>query len=146
MKKTIGIASVMILLLAAYGGLVWAGGGDPGGATDPLVTRSFVERHVDERLAGIGVGGGNQWQVEKIETGGIFEGIGGTEVVLRSGQATCIDPTGNGILNVTSGGNVFNGQQVPQNNMLIIPRDDGRGFKADTPVYIMYRGGGTIKY
>ncbi|MCD5407245.1 MAG: hypothetical protein LRZ99_06105 [Desulfotomaculum sp.] len=88
--------------------------------------------------------GSGRWK--KIEAGGIFEGAAGTEVVLRSGRATCIDPTTNGILNITSGGNVFNGQQVPLNNMLVIPRSDGRGFKADTPVYIMYKGGGAVKY
>ncbi|MCD5407246.1 MAG: hypothetical protein LRZ99_06110 [Desulfotomaculum sp.] len=70
MKKTVGIMSVAALLLVLYVGMVWAGGGDPGSASDPLVTRSFVEKYVEEKLAD--TGGGGQWQVEKNRGRGNF--------------------------------------------------------------------------
>lgn len=124
-------------MVTLYAGMLWAGG-EPGTTADPLVTKSFVEDYVNEKL---GTGsGGSQWDVKVIQPGGTFLGGAGTEVVLRSGKATCIDPTTSGILDITSGGNVVDGQQIPANHLLVVPREDGRGFKAETEVIIMYRG------
>ncbi|WP_031514083.1 hypothetical protein [Desulfofalx alkaliphila] len=148
MKRIIAIVGIAVLLAAIYTGFGWANSGSPGSSSDPLVTRSFVERYVSDRLAGLGGGqaAAGGWEIEEIKAGGIFEGAAGTEVVLRSGRATCIDPSKSGILNMTKGDNVHNGQKIPSNNMLIIPRDDGRGIKAETEIIIMYKGAGTISY
>ncbi|MCL0078046.1 hypothetical protein M1N61_03250, partial [Peptococcaceae bacterium] len=140
MVKRIIVLGVLLFVLLAYGGFVWAtGSGDPGSASDPLVTRSFVERYISDRLSEIEIDV-SQWKIVRVEAGGTVIGFAGTELVLRSGKAVCIDPTANGILNVTDGGNVFDGQAVPRNNMLVFPRSDGRGLKAKTTLYIMYRG------
>lgn len=146
MVKRIIVLGVLLFALLAYGGFVWAtGSGDPGSASDPLVTRSFVERYISDRLSEIEIDV-SQWKIVRVEAGGTVIGFAGTELVLRSGKAVCIDPTANGILNVTDGGNVFDGQAVPRNNMLVFPRSDGRGLKAKTTLYIMYRGKIEISY
>ena len=146
MVKRIIALGVLLFALLAYGGFVWAkGSGDPGSASDPLVTRSFVERYISDRLSEIEIDV-SQWKIVRVEAGGTVIGFAGTELVLRSGKAVCIDPTANGILNVTDGGNVFDGQAVPRNNMLVFPRSDGRGLKAKTTLYIMYRGKIEISY
>lgn len=141
-KKIAAAACLAVLMIVLYAGMLWAGGGDPGTAADPLVTRSFVEKYVNEK---IGESAG-QWIIEEIKPGGVFKGGSGTEVVLRSGKATCVDPSTSGILDITNGGNVVDGQKVPSNHLLVIPRNDGRGFKADTPVIIMYKGSGAVEY
>ncbi|MCL0032187.1 hypothetical protein M1N06_00210 [Peptococcaceae bacterium] len=144
--KRIIVLGVLLFALLAYGGFVWAtGSGDPGSASDPLVTRSFVERYISDRLSEIEIDV-SQWEIVRVEAGGTVIGFAGTELVLRSGKAVCIDPTANGILNVTDGGNVYNGQVVPRNNMLVFPRSDGRGLKAKTTLYIMYRGKIEVSY
>lgn len=144
--KRIAILGMILFVLLVYGSFVWAtGSGDPGSTSDPLVTKSFVEKYVNDKLGEVEVDA-SQWLVEKIESGSVVTGLIGTELVLRSGKAVCIDPTTNGILNITNGGNVFDGQPVPHNNMLVFPRSDGRGLKAQTDLYIMYRGKIDVSY
>ncbi|MBM7853697.1 hypothetical protein JOC37_000062 [Desulfohalotomaculum tongense] len=135
------VIGLAVLLVTVYAGMLWAGAGEPGTSADPLVTKSYVEKYVNEKL---GQGAG-QWLIKEIKPGGVFKGGSGTEVVLRSGKATCIDPTTSGILDLTKGGNVVNGQKVPPNHLLVIPRNDGRGLKADTAIIIMYRGTGVVE-
>jgi len=75
-----------------------------------------------------------------IPAGSTLVGHEGTEFLLRTGQATAI--TGeNGIINVTAGRDVMNGEQIPANHLLIVPRSDGRGFLATTDLHVMIRGG-----
>jgi hypothetical protein len=145
MKKRLSILGLIILVLATFSGVLWANSGTPGSNTDPLVTRSFVEEYVSDQL-GKGNQTGGQWLIEEIDAGGVFIGKSGTEVVLRAGKATVIDPSKSGILDITVGGNVVNGQAVPSNHLLVVPKDDGRGLKANTDIIIMYKGSGSVKY
>ncbi|TYO93259.1 hypothetical protein [Desulfallas thermosapovorans] len=138
---------VALLLMAAvitgYAGLAAADGGDPGSAGDPLVTRSFVERYVQEYIAGLGLSGGSaslEWVVAELETGQEFIGKAGTEIIVRSGSAVVVDPSGGGIPDLTAGKNVMAGQVVENNHLFSLPKSDGRGIKAQKPTIIMYRG------
>lgn len=146
-KKTkyILMAAITILGLVAYIGLAGAVQGEPGSSTDPLVTKSFVEKYVDGKLKEQGQAGGTGWRVVTVQVGQTFVGHGGTEFVLRSGKAVAVDPSTSGILNMTSGGNVLANQAIPANNLLLVPRSDGRGFKASTQVIIMCNGGADIQ-
>ena len=77
--------------------------------------------------------------------GDIIIGDKGSELILRSGIATVVDNTGGGIADVTSGIDIIKGVSVPQNHLLIIPRDDGRGVKAENNnVVLLIRGTYTI--
>lgn len=122
------IAAVALSLLcyAAFAGT----DGEPGGSGDPLVTRSYVDQYI-------------QWKVADLKAGQVLKGRAGSEFILRRGQAVVVDTTGNGIPDVTGGADIYAGDRVPMNHLLVIPREDGRGIKALSPVVVMYRGGAT---
>ncbi len=124
--------AVIVLLVAAFLLCGYAAFAGPGGSDDPLVTQSYVDRHV-------------QWKVADLKTGQALIGSAGSEIILRRGQAVVIDTTRNGIPDVTSGVDIHAGSAVSMNHLLIIPRDDGRGIKAQSPVVVMYRGEAKIR-
>ena len=63
------------------------------------------------------------------------------EVILRSGSATAIgNAGGNGISDVTTGVDILQGEVVPWNHLIIIPRTDGRGLYITQDAYIMVKG------
>jgi len=68
---------------------------------------------------------------------------GGTEVVLRSGTGRVVAGP-NGLLDVTAGRDIGNGEDVSMNHKLIAPLTDGRGITFTTDSWIMIRGGRTI--
>ncbi len=135
--------AVMILMLfmafaiIGYTGLAIAGSSDPGSAGDPLVTKSYVEKYVQEY---IGSPGSLEWSVQDLEAGQEFIGKAGTEIIVRSGSAVVVDPSGGGIPDLTDGKNVMAGQAVENNHLLSVPRSDGRGIRAQKATIIMYRG------
>ena len=67
----------------------------------------------------------------------------GTEFILRSGQATVIAGP-NGIVDITGGQDVPNGEQLSQNHLMHVPQTDGRGLVFNTNAWIMIRGRYTI--
>ena len=147
-RRKIFLAVLLVLTSAALVGYVKLAGaadqGEPGSRLDPLVTKSFVEKYVKEVLGTAG-SSGLQWQVKTLPAGQQFIGASGTELIVRTGNAAVVDPTGSGIPDVTAGTNIVNGRTVDRNHLLIIPRPDGRGIRAQSTVIIMYRGGGEVK-
>lgn len=77
--------------------------------------------------------------------GQIITGFEGTEIILRSGTASAVCPGQNGIVNVTDGKELLNGNRITINNLLIIPRHDGRGAKAITDAWFIIKGEYEIK-
>jgi len=72
--------------------------------------------------------------------GQMLFGHAGAEFILRSGIATAL--TGpDGMVNVTTGRDVMNGERIATNNLLLVPRTDGRGFAAETDTWVMIKGG-----
>lgn len=145
--RKVGVAVLLVLAVAAAGYATLAAAadqGEPGSRLDPLVTKSFVEKYVQEVLGTAG-SSGLQWQVKSLSAGQQFIGGTGTEFIVRTGSAAVVDPTGSGIPDVTAGTNVVNGRAVDRNHLFIIPRSDGRGIRAQSPVIIMYRGGGEVR-
>jgi len=135
--KGFGLAAVVLLLVLVGGGYYYslagaAGNPEPGGSDDPLVTKSYVDKYV-------------QWQVAELNPGQSFIAGAGTELILRRGAAVAVDPTGNGIPDLTGGQDITAGKPVPLNHLLIFPRDDKRGIKAQKGVVVMYRSGGVIQ-
>lgn len=149
-------------------------GADSIGGTqdDPLVTKSYVDLRISE-LSNINNTQINEQLEEKLNeqealinklleqimnTGGIsssFEivhlkagesiyGKQGTEMIIRSGEGIIIASDGGGIQDVTDGLDLPNSIKAPNNNLLIIPREDGRGILAKKSTVIMVRGGYTL--
>lgn len=99
----------------------------PGSEQDPLVSRSYV----DAKL---------RMNVVEVPAGKQIIGSSGTEIIVRAGSATVIDSPLGGLADVTGGKDLKRGDQAPPNHLLVVPRDDGRGVEAVTPLVIMVRG------
>ena len=109
---------------------------EPGSPGDPLVTQSWVTKHVDDRTA---------LEVVEVDAGQRLLGGAGTELILRAGRATIIDSDLGGLADVTQGEDLRSGVSVPSNHLLIVPRSDGRGMQATTDIIVMVRGTYTIE-
>ncbi len=99
----------------------------PGSEADPLVSKSYVDSKF-------------KMVVVEVPAGGQLLGSAGTEIIVRSGTATVIDTPQGGLSDVTEGRDLKKGEPAPANHLLIVPRDDGRGIKAVTPLFVMVRG------
>jgi len=136
----------------------------PGTPSDPLVSRNYMERRMAELMDYVSrnyarIGDANVQQVPadfpppvsappagqsvfaivRAEPGTSLIGAASTEIILRSGQASIITET-SGLVNVTTGTDLTNGQAVPANNLLIVPQADGRGLRFQAVSYLMVRG------
>jgi len=99
----------------------------PGSDADPLVSQSYVDQFVG-------------LVVIELHAGQMLEGMGGTEIIVRSGQVTATSSPLGGLSNVTAGKDMVQGERVPLNHLLIVPRSDGRGIVAQTRAFVMVRG------
>jgi len=167
LKKVIAIFAVLAVFISTTANAT------PGTPTDPLVSRSYVDTRIAELeetitaltriIADMQVSGADfpthvpvppdtNWgqgtnrelfEVIRVESGSTLIGGASTEIILRAGQATVVAGE-NGLVNVTSGQDIANGQTVPLNNLLIVPVADGRGLRFSTAAYIMVKGDFTI--
>ena len=67
----------------------------------------------------------------------------GMEFILRSGTANVIAGP-NGLVDVTAGIDVANGQPVSRNHLMLVPATDGRGLHFVTDAWLMIKGGHII--
>jgi hypothetical protein len=136
MKKNIFMAACVALLTCLFttGACLAAFGSDatPGSSDDPLVSKSYVDAALS-------------YEVVHAQAGQSIIGGAGTEIVLRSGEATALDNGANGVSDMTSGTDLMSGTVVQANHLLLTPRSDGRGIYMKTEGYIMVRGEYTIK-
>ena len=134
---------LLALCVASYAVATADENGSPGSVTDPLITKSFVIKYVQDSLAQLGQakgGGSLEWSTSALAPGQEFIGKSGTEFIVRSGEAVVVDPSGSGIVDLTAGKNVIAGITAESNHLFTIPRDDGRGVTAIKQTTIMYRG------
>lgn len=148
-KKIALTKPVIIISLAFLAGFALLASGafgsdtEPGSVSDPLVTKSFVQNYVTEQLAN-SAPSPVDWQVKNLSVGDQFIGRSGVDMIVRTGKAAVVDPTGTGIPDLTDGDAVMSGQLVPKNHLFTFPRSDGRGIiAAEDNTFIMYRGGST---
>lgn len=144
MKRSIVICIVSIFVVAAIGYTVALAGGGPGSEEDPLVTKSYVDRALTEMQAFVedrlNMSGGNELQVVTIGPGQKLSGGQGAEIILRAGKAYIVDTPGGGLADLTAGVDLKGQTLVPANHLLLVPRADGRGIKADSEVVVMIKG------
>jgi hypothetical protein len=73
--------------------------------------------------------------------GQVIIGAEGTEIILRSGEAIIFSEVADGLVNVTTGTEVFHNDIVAHNNLLIVPRGDNRGvFITSDSAWFIIRG------
>ncbi len=69
----------------------------------------------------------------------------GAEIIFRSGKATSHSENSMGVIDVSSGVELFNGASISVNHLIIVPRSDGRGINALQDSWFMVKGNYTIK-
>ncbi len=163
-------AIIALLIILAAKQIVQAGGVEPGSQQDPLVTQSYVEQrneqlkyYFEQRLQEL------SWLVEEIDSritvlqgtadytqpagpiegtleivevpaGKILIGYSGTEIVLRGGRGTALQSPLGGLADLTGGRDIKQGEIIPDNHLLLIPRSDGRGIRTETGCIFMVKG------
>ncbi|MDY0236059.1 MAG: hypothetical protein RBR71_08525 [Gudongella sp.] len=147
LKKTIVALGLAGVLLTS--GIVFS---EPGSESDPVISLSYLnikidelKSYIDEKIKNISFqtpsSSGNDLVVVELQNGQSIIGKSGTEFIKRSGNALAITSPSGGLSDVTSGVDIGDGKSVPDNHLLIIPRDDGRGmFITKDKTFIMVRG------
>lgn len=159
-NKRAALFLTMILVVFAaipIGGWVASAPESPGSVDDPVVTKSYVDEQMqllkeqmEKTLADFdssqsGGNGETSLDVLELQPGETVLGEEGTEFIVRSGKVVALSgENGDGIPNVTEGTNIDEGELVPLNHLVLIPRTDGRGLKVtgDSPksAWIIVRG------
>jgi hypothetical protein len=120
---------------------------EPGSAGDPLVTLNYLKAYVRENAGG---GGAGAFKVVNVRPGQTLEGGEGTELILRAGVAVAVgNAAGNGISNISVGKDLATGERLNANQLMIVPRADGRGIRvppaASGDAVFMVRGAYEIR-
>lgn len=122
-------------------------------ATSPTLSQEEKNKLKAEIIAELGVE--NEQSPSSVASEGykpVFVKVGqtilggeGTEMILRSGKATVYITGVAGIVNATTGKELVNGNKATWNNIMIIPRNDGRGFKVTEEAWFLVKGDYEIK-
>ncbi len=157
MKKILIIAVIFTFALTS---VIFA---DPGDSSDPIVVLSYlndrledlidkyslddieeIKEQVDELSDSSGTPGSTgsaaALEVVEINAGEKIIAGAGTELILRGGEAKIIGSELGGLTNVTMGKDFVSGMAAVANNLMIVPRDDGRGVYTDSYAIFMVRG------
>lgn len=143
--KTVIAAAAIIAVLG--GTLVLA---EPGDTDDPVVTKSYIvdvvvpqlKAYVEQKISGgTSDSYSDRFAVVNVKSGQKVIFDSGAEFILRKGSGTIIGTELGGIADTTSGYDLADGTGMPSNHLLIVPRDDGRGFIASSDVIVMIKGG-----
>lgn len=131
---------------------------EPGGSDDPVVTKSYIveqvvpeiKAYIDERFGvaaseGVVTSRSDTFMVVNVSDGKKVICEAGTELILRMGSGTVIATQKGGLADTTAGCDLADGTAMPANHNLVVPVADGRGFRADSDVIVMIKGGYTIK-
>ncbi|MCL2404262.1 MAG: hypothetical protein FWC92_01815 [Defluviitaleaceae bacterium] len=152
------IAALAVLLILSH--LQATAYAQPGTANDPLVT----QRYVDERIAVLqaqitslqnqlgNIEPGTTTSVEAgvvpftpvfVPRGSTLIAEAGAEFILRSGSANVVAGP-NGLVDVTAGQDIANGQPISRNHLILVPATDGRGLQIISDAWLMIKGGYSI--
>ena len=143
-KKIILATLVAISLLTV---IATAATYPPGSTEDPVVTKSYVDSKLAELESKLGgtTGSTNAYAPLQIMQGKTLLGGEGTEIIFRSGEATAIDNGQNGISDITGAKDLVTGESLTLNHLIVIPKEDGRGIKASTDIWVLIKGKYTIR-
>lgn len=166
MKKRLGAILGAGFLCGCIAVTVFAA--QAGSQDDPLVSKSYVDNKISELLNIFNSNNNNVISEEdlteikeaaaaeisknaSLSDGQVYKPVyasvgqivlcgEGCEVILRSGKANVYVTGVAGIVNATSGKELANGGKVDLNNIMVIPRGDGRGFKVTENAWFLIKG------
>ncbi|KAB3533555.1 hypothetical protein [Alkaliphilus serpentinus] len=155
-RRRIYTSVIVIGLIIFIAQFVYGNQVDPGSTEDPIVTQSYVEQriqqlrfYVDEKLKEIPntsvvddneTNSSSTYVVVELKAGESVIAGAGTEIIVRSGKVLAKDSPSGGLSDVTGAVDIKKDQVVPANHLIIIPRDDGRGVKAEKNSFLLIRG------
>jgi len=129
-----------------------------GSASDPLISLSYLEtrlaslkedilKTIGSNAGSVPSGSGPTYTAIMLNSGQTLTALsGGIEILTRRGNFITVDPVGDGIVNLTSGNELKNGEALALQNLYMIPRSDGRGIKAlSDECWVMVRGNYEVK-
>lgn len=161
------IGGISVLLVS---GISMASLGDAGTQTDPLVTKSYVEKRLTEiekkvtdaataqttqqvnsaksQLEALikasastgGSTGASEFSLIQVKTGDVIIMGENAQFVMRAGLATAIGGQGGGLSDLTAGKDLKNGESLETNHLVLIPKNDGRGIKMGYDGWLMIKG------
>lgn len=140
MNKKLKMILTVVLL---SGTTLYAADNMLGTRVDPVVTKSYVDMKIKEQLGKV-EGQKSTFEIVDVPVGKAIYGKQGSEMIIRSGEGRIIASLAGGVQDVTDGVDLAADVLAPKNNLLIIPREDGRGIFANKTMTIMVRGGYTI--
>lgn len=86
-----------------------------------------------------------KFEVVELSKGQILISGDGSEIIPRSGKMTAVYGKNGGLSDITSAKDLKAGEAIVLNHMLISARDDGRGLKATTEVFLLVKGSYVVK-
>jgi hypothetical protein len=113
-------------------------------AVSVLNDHSYVDQAVAPKADKEYVDGKTSFAVVSVPQGSTLLGQSGTEIVLRGGKATAVVTAKGGVLDATGGTDLYQGQAIAPNHLLVIPVSDGRGLTAQTDVILIVKGSYTV--
>ncbi len=125
-----------------------------GDSSDPLISKSYFDKKIAELKGELNKNDGVSSEKKEESVKYIPVNLKkdeevffdeGTEFILRSGTATVIDATGNGLPDLTDGSNLKNGMNLPKNHSVLCPRNDGRGIHCGSEIWLMIKGSYAVK-
>jgi DNA/RNA endonuclease YhcR with UshA esterase domain len=143
-KRKITVTIVLLVFIIATVA-VGAETYEPGSKEDPVVTKSYVDSQIAALKSDDGTISPETFKAVEVKKGKRLIGSGGTELILRSGEALAIDNGADGLSDLTGAKDLKEGMPVIKNHHIIVPRDDGRGISASTDLWVMVKGDYSIK-
>ncbi len=162
-RKIVVFVTIIIFVLVGaqivYGVVI-----EPGSQQDPIITQSYFEQIIQQRNEYIDANisdlserlskleqntssgqGGDRFTAIEVKAGQKLIGGAGAELILRTNGATIISSDNGGVADTTIGKDLITGEEMPPEHLLIIPRDDGRGFVANNNVWVLVKGSYVIE-
>ena len=153
-KIALAAACVCFLFTVAYSATA-------GSANDPLITKSYLDGPILERVqalvdqtvterkaeleAAAGQNSGNVFKVVTLRQGETLEGDVGCEVMLRIGSAVCGSPESVGIIDTTDGTNLGDGKALVTNHLYMVTISTRTVTATSGTVKVLARGPYTVR-
>jgi len=125
MKRIIFVFALGALLLTRAATSVHAV--EPGSKDDPIITRSYLETLY-------------AWQVTNMSDGQTLSLDMGVEFVLKRGQAVVVGSGTEGLIDLTAGKELKDGEKIPPYHLILSPASDRRGLRSVAQVVLLTRG------
>ncbi len=151
-KKIYIMATGVVLMTTLFAVTTEAGYTNPGSESDPIVSKTYVDKKVTELKNDIAnikpgsTGGSSQASSEvfvvlELKKGDTIIAKESTEIIVRSGEVHAIGSVNGGLSDITEGTDLKTGQIIKPNHLLISARDDGRGISVKSgDTFIMIKG------